>query len=130
VIIAQRFLKFSGIGIVNTVVHVAVVVLLAELAGWDSVAANVMAFVVANTFSFWANSRWTFRSRLDVGRYGRFLTVSLAGLIVTAAVSAFAAWMGWHYLVGTLLIFFSLPALTFFAHHKWTWEEHQAGRKS
>jgi putative flippase GtrA len=125
-----RFLRFSGIGLLNTAVHVVVVVVLVELGGFGSVSANVAAFVVANTFSFWANSRWTFRASLSARRYGRFLMVSLLGLAVTAAVSGFASWMNWHYLVGTLLVFCTLPVLTFTAHQTWTWsDQHRAPRQ-
>jgi putative flippase GtrA len=126
----RRFVRFAGIGAVNTAVHVAVVVVLVELVGFGSVAANVSAFIVANTFSFWANSRWTFRASLSARRYSRFLVVSLLGLGVTAAASGFANWMNWHYLVGTLLVFCTLPVLTFTAHQAWTWSDHHnaAGR--
>ncbi len=117
----RRFAGFSGIGVLNTAIHLALVVALVEQAGWHSVSANCTAFVAANLFSFWANSRWNYRTELCPRRYGRFLAVSLAGLAVTATLTGVAAWLGWHYLVGTAMVFVALPMLTFLAHERWTW---------
>ena len=36
-------------------------------------------------------------------------------------ISGVAAALGWHYLVGTALVFVCLPVLTFLAHERWTW---------
>jgi putative flippase GtrA len=119
--VMRRFAGFSGIGVLNTLIHLALVVVLVEGAGWHSVMANCAAFVVANLFSFWANSRWNYRTTFCARRYGRFLMVSLAGLLITAALSGLAAWLGWHYLLGTAMVFVALPLLTFLAHERWTW---------
>lgn len=111
---------FSGIGVINTLIHAAVVVSLVE--GLDShpVVANTAAFVVANTFSYWANSRWNFKTNVSLAQYGRFLLVSLLGLVTTIAVSGMAASAGWHYLTGLALVFVALPTLTFILHWRWT----------
>lgn len=119
----RQFACFSGIGVINTVIHVVAVVLMVELYGINPVAANVAAFMLANLFSFWANARWTFRESYDTARYLRFLTISLLGLLTTALLSALANALGWHYLVGIALIMVTLPIITFLAHRKWTWPE-------
>ena len=117
----ERFVNFSLIGVANTAIHLAVVVALVEGLQSNPVLANCLAFVVANLFSFYANGRWNYPGRFDRRRYARFLAVSLAGLAVTAGVSGIAAALGWHYLVGTALVFVCLPVLTFLAHERWTW---------
>ena len=119
----KRFSGFSLIGVVNTLIHLSVVTCLVELFSVHAVIANCLAFVVANIFSFFANSRWNYGTPLSVTRYRRFLLISFAGLAITAACTAFAELMGWHYLVGTALVFVALPILTFTAHHLWTWAE-------
>lgn len=120
--LTSKIAKFSGIGVINTLIHTAVVVLCVERFGMHPSLANAIAFVVANTFSYWANRRWNFKTEASLGQYGRFLLVSLAGLAITVLVSGLAAWAGWHYLVGLGLVFVALPALTFLLHWQWTFK--------
>lgn len=120
--LSSKLAKFSGIGVINTLIHTAVVVLCIERLGVHPSLANAVAFVVANSFSYWANRRWNFKTEASLGQYGRFLLVSLAGLTITVLVSGLAAWAGWHYLVGLGLVFVALPALTFLLHWRWTFK--------
>ncbi len=115
------FAAWAVIGLVNTAIHLAVVVSLVEGLRTNPVLANGCAFVVANLFSFWANSRWAFRARATGGHFARFFTVSLAGLAAALGASALAAALGWHYLVGVAITFVVLPLMTFCAHRFWTW---------
>ncbi len=117
----RQLAVFAVTGLVNTLIHLLVVVALVEWWAVYPALANACAFFVANLFSFWANSRWTFATRLSFGRYQRFLLVSLLGLVVTVAASMLAQRLSWHYLFGVLLSFVCLPLLTFAAHRYWTW---------
>ena len=118
--LAGKIAKFSGIGVLNTLIHTALVVVSVERFGLHPSIANALAFVVANIFSYWANRRWNFKTEASLGQYGRFLIVSLAGLGITVLVSGLAEWAGWHYLVGLGLVFVALPAFTFLLHWRWT----------
>ncbi|HSW05009.1 GtrA family protein [Aquabacterium sp.] len=117
----RQFASFAAIGALNAGIHVALVAGLVEAAGWTPVPANVLAFVVANLFSFWANSRWTFQSRRNLRRYARFITVSLAGLALTLSISALGQALGWHYLASVALLVGVLPIVSFGANRFWTW---------
>lgn len=121
--IFRRFSGFSVIGVINTLIHLLVVTGMVELSDASAVGANCLAFVIANVFSFWANSRWNYGTPMTGRRFKRFFAVSIAGLMVTAGISAVASAQGWHYLAGTALVFVTLPVLTFIAHQKWTWAE-------
>lgn len=118
---SREFLVFAGVGVVNTAIHLGVVSGLVELTRMSPVPANGLAFACANLFSFWANSRFTFRSPPSFARYGRFLTVSMAGLVVALGASALAVAAHWHYLAGVLIAFVALPVLSYFANRYWTW---------
>lgn len=118
-----QFLRFASIGVLNTLIHLGVVTGLVESGVLSPVPANGMAFVVANLFSFWANSRFTFRAVPSLQRYGRFLFVSLAGLLLTLLASLIGEWLRWHYLGGVLLSFVLLPLLSFAANRWWTWRD-------
>jgi len=118
----RQFTGFSLIGIVNTLIHLVIVTGLVELFSVYSVLANGIAFISANLFSFWANSRWSFRAVISTQRYLRFLTVSLLGLAVSLLASIVSEALSWHYLIGVLLTFVFLPFITFCAHKNWTWK--------
>ncbi|MDQ2779048.1 MAG: GtrA family protein [Pseudomonadota bacterium] len=115
------FVAWALIGLVNASIHLAVVVGLVEGLRTNPVLANGCAFIVANLFSFWANSRWAFRARATGGHFLRFFTVSLVGLAAALGASALAAALGWNYLFGVAITFIVLPVMTFSAHRFWTW---------
>lgn len=98
----RRFLQFAAVGASNTIVHLLGVLLLVEVLGFVPVAANVPAFLVANVWSFIANSVFTFRAAVVWTKYPRFLSLSLVAMAVsTGIVQAFQS-LGWHYVLGVL----------------------------
>ena len=118
----RKLAKFSGIGLANTALHIGIVVLLVEILHAHSAMANTIAFVVANIFSYWANSRWNFKTPNSLQQYGRFFAVSIFGLAITIMTSSLAAYAGWHYLIGLALVFVALPTFTFLLHYRWTFK--------
>lgn len=120
--ISGKLAKFSGIGLGNTLLHTGIVVAFVEILHIHPSIANAIAFIFANIFSYWANSRWSFRRPSSLKQYGRFLFVSLIGLSITIAISSLASWAGWNYLIGLILVFLALPMLTFFLHYRWTFK--------
>ncbi|MHB0776538.1 GtrA family protein [Halomonas sp. WWR20] len=69
----QRFSRYLGVGVINTLIHWAVFLLLHMAWGFDQAASNVMAFAVAVTFSFFANAAFTFQVRATSVRYALFV---------------------------------------------------------
>jgi len=120
--VGRQFTGFSLIGVINTVIHLTLVTCLVEILLIHPMLANALAFISANLFSFWANSRWSFQTVLTRQRYMRFLLVSLIGLFVSVSAIAVSEALRWHYLIGVLLSFIVLPLITFFTHKKWTWK--------
>lgn len=118
----RQFTGFSLIGVVNTLIHLILVTGLVELLSVHPLPANGLAFISANVFSFWANSRWSFRVAVTSQRYMRFLTVSLLGLAISLIAIAISEALQWHYLAGVFLSFIFLPLITFLAHRNWTWK--------
>jgi putative flippase GtrA len=62
------FTKYVSIGVINTAIHWAVF----GLVYWmypDQSICNLAGFMVAVTFSFYANARWTFESHATPLRY-------------------------------------------------------------
>jgi GtrA-like protein. len=79
------FLKYLIVGIFNTAIHVVVFAAM-QLAGKDQALSNLVAFMVALSFSYIANARFTFRVPVSFMRYCVFaagmgsLSVSLGYL--------------------------------------------------
>lgn len=116
----RAFIVFGIIGVINTLLHSGTVITLVETGLAGPVAANVAGFAVANTASFFANCRYTFRQPPTWQRYRTFLAVSMLSLALTVALSWLAETMGWHYLIGLLLVLFFGPVLTFALHRAFT----------
>ncbi|WP_449405809.1 GtrA family protein [Massilia phosphatilytica] len=112
----RALLVFGTIGVANTLLHSGTVVFLVERALAGPVPANVAGFAVANTASYFANCRFTFRQPPSWRRYRTFLTVSLLSLALTVGLSAFAQAMHWHYLIGLLMVLLCGPVLTYALH--------------
>ncbi|WP_157760770.1 GtrA family protein [Hydrogenovibrio halophilus] len=116
----QQAMRFGVIGVFNTAVHSLVVVGGIETFYLNPVFANILGFFVANTGSFFLNCRYTFDHTPSVKSYQRFLSASSLSLALTIALSGLAEWMGWHYLVGLLLVIIFGPVLSFFIHKAWS----------
>jgi putative flippase GtrA len=116
----RQILIFGLTGICNTLLHSGTVVILVERALATPVPANVAGFAVANTFSYFANARLTFRQTPSWPLYRRFLMVSMGSLALTLALSALAEYLHWHYLIGLALVILCGPILTFFLHRVFT----------
>jgi putative flippase GtrA len=77
------FARFCAIGLLNATIHFsmlnAIVFALSLKEGRPTSAANAAAFLIANLFSYQANSRWNFKVETSFKRYTGFLVTSLAG---------------------------------------------------
>lgn len=67
------FPRFALVGVANTALHWLVFALLFGFLGWDQAKANLAAFGVAVTFSFFVNARFTFNKTASAVRYGSFV---------------------------------------------------------
>ena len=106
-----RFVRFACVGVGNTVIHLFVVTSLVEVIGIAPPPANTAAFALANIFSYFMNSAWTFRRKKTLGGYGRFLTVSLVGLAVSWSCVFTAELLDFHYLIGVVASVFFVASI-------------------
>lgn len=116
----REIFSFGLIGIANTTIHAGIVVFLVEARFTSQVPANLIAFCIANVFSYYANARTTFRSSMSWMGYARFLKVSLLSLFLTVSISSFAQAMSLHYVFGLMLVIVLGPILTFVLHRIYT----------
>lgn len=69
----KLFSKYVSIGVVNTAIHWVCFAVMISLLGKSQAIANFVAFFVAVTFSFFANAKWTFKSKVTSGKYISFV---------------------------------------------------------
>jgi putative flippase GtrA len=79
--LGSKLRRFAVVGVVNTAIDLAVFAVAFGLTGWPFVS-NLVAWCVAVTFSFAANSLWSFeRDRAKRVAHSFFQFVSLGALI-------------------------------------------------
>ncbi|MFC3072972.1 GtrA family protein [Shinella pollutisoli] len=82
-----QFVSYNLIGLLNTLIHWIIFLILLKFYGFSQAASNIAAFAFAVTFSYFANAAFTFKSRMRVGRYALFIAI-LGGLAAaTGAIS-------------------------------------------
>jgi putative flippase GtrA len=119
----RPFALFVCIGLGATAVHV---VIAAHLIGTHMIPpaqGNAIAFVFANLFSYFSQSVYVFQRPPTPVQYWRFLSVSLAGLALVAAISSGLEVLGVHYLAGIAIVVLVLPIVTFSLHSLWTFRQ-------
>jgi len=94
------FYRYVSVGVVNTAIH-WLVFGLSYMAGQSQSISNMLAFMVAVTFSFFANARFTFGSKVSPGRY--ILYIGFMGAMA-ASVGAMSDKMAINPVI-TLIIF-------------------------
>lgn len=82
--------------------------------------ANALAYLVASSFSYLLNARWSFNARHHWPGFLRFQGVNLLGLCVSTLMGFIGDLLAWHYLLTVLLIALIVPALSFFLHRSYT----------
>ncbi|OYQ82215.1 translocase [Wohlfahrtiimonas chitiniclastica] len=73
------FQKYFSIGILNTLLHWLIFAIALQCFGIGQGSANLIAFVVAVTFSFYMNAKFTFKKQATGLRYVLF--VGFMGLL-------------------------------------------------
>jgi len=109
----REFLTFCVIGGINTLVHASIVVLLAGQLSVNQVAANICGFFAANVVSFVLNSILTFRVRVVLLNYFKFLSSSLVTLGIIVALSSAAEYFSVNYLYALVGLIILSPVLNF-----------------
>lgn len=97
--ISRTVLRFAAVGVANTCVGMATILVFKYLLGWSDVYANMVGYAVGLCVSFSINGRWTFAFEGDRYRaFARFLiVVGVAYAANLAAVLALRNVEGWHW---------------------------------
>lgn len=90
------FVKFFSVGVAATLIHSIVYVIGLYLASVSAQLANLLGYLFAVTFSYYAQKNWTFevKEKTTLMSFLRFFSASLIGFMLNAF---------WVFLVVTLL---------------------------
>lgn len=69
----KHFLKYSLIGIMNTFFHISVFFILHYLFSINQSISNIIAFLIAVTFSYFINLNYNFKSKYNIKKYIFFI---------------------------------------------------------
>lgn len=120
------YIKFHVVGVINTLVDVAVFTLLIW-AGSSAIIAQCIAYSCGATNSFVWNKHWTFRSRrrFSVTQLLQFLTVNAVSLAVSLAVISV---LQQHYalLISKIVATFLAMAVNFAGNRIWVFRDENA----
>ncbi|WLI77904.1 GtrA family protein [Kosakonia sp. H02] len=81
----KRFTTYTSIGLLNTALHWVIFSLCVYGLHTSQALANLAGFVVAVSFSFFANARFTFKASATTGRY-------LMYVVFMGVLSALVGW--------------------------------------
>ncbi|RXK32717.1 hypothetical protein BBD39_10115 [Arsenophonus endosymbiont of Bemisia tabaci Asia II 3] len=68
-----HFAEYFSIGIINTIIHWIILAIIISIINITQAYANLLAFLVSVTFSFFANATFTFNKKATGSRYITFI---------------------------------------------------------
>lgn len=121
----RQFLMYLGVGLIGTAGHYLVLVVLVRLANVDPVPASAAGFCVGAIINYFANYRFTFRSRKQHGRtMAQFFVIAAGGLAVnTGVVALMTRGLHAHYLLSQFVATGTVVVLTYLGNRLWTFRE-------
>jgi len=85
-----QLVRFALVGVLSTVIHVALYVILVSMGGWLPLWANVAAFVVASFGGYCGHGAWTFSVPVEKSwgsrgsRFGKYIISAVFGLLMNS----------------------------------------------
>lgn len=120
----RQFIKFSIVGVGNTLIDFGFYIIATRLFEWHYLAANTFSWLCAVCFSFTMNKFWTFRaggSGAAVRQYAKFVVVSVISLLISIGLlHLFVDSFHIHDIVAKLLTIGVVVFWNFFMNKFWT----------
>ncbi|QBY42932.1 hypothetical protein ArsFIN_14960 [Arsenophonus nasoniae] len=109
-----HFTKYFSIGIINTLIHWIIFAIIISITDIPQAYANLMAFLVSVTFSFFANAKFTFKKEATSGKYTVF--TSFMGMM-SYLIGCFSDKLNIHPVI-TILTFSAISLILGFLYSK------------
>ena len=115
-------------GVLNTGIHLGVVMLVLAHTPWHQMGANALAYCVASSCSYLLNAHWSFGATHHWRGFLRFQGVTILGFLASTLLGYMGDLLAWHYLFTVFLVALTVPALSFSLHRTYTFG-HAAPRR-
>jgi putative flippase GtrA len=118
-----KFIKYSAVGCISTLIYFLSVFVLVELFDKDPILGSALSFVIMTYLSFLLNKKYTFDSDFSYTKLLRFLAVSAIGftlnfIIMYSVINVFSL----HYAFGELVTTLVIPIINFILNNYWTFK--------
>lgn len=121
-----KFIKYSFVGCISTLIYFLSVFVLIEGLHIDPVMASAAAFIIMTVVSFFLNVKYTFGSAITQQKAIRFMTVSAIGFVLNFLLMFFIVHiLAFHYVMGELVTILVIPIVNFLLNNYWTFQSHQ-----
>ncbi|MBI5405285.1 MAG: GtrA family protein [Candidatus Kerfeldbacteria bacterium] len=124
--VIRQFVKFSLVGVINTITSITVYELAKLLFQLEPLVANLFAFSAGVTVSYILNKRWTFRNTSANHRqlYTRFFLINVVGLAISETIIYVVhSLAGFHDRVGFAAAVAVVVFWNFNANRAWTFPQ-------
>ncbi|MET4695253.1 GtrA family protein [Endozoicomonas lisbonensis] len=118
----MQIIKFTVVGALAALVHLASLWLIVNFLALDPVVANILAFFCAFTVSFSGQSLWTFNHKSHNHHAAfRYLIIQLlcSFLLNQALYTLLFLYTPLHYLVASFIVLITIPVITFTLSKYW-----------
>lgn len=123
--VAKQFVKFCLVGFTNMSIDVLVYLVLTRGFEVDYIRAAMASFVVAVTWSFFMNRRWTFRhgGTDTANQYVKFFVINIGIMVLNlSSLYILVDWFGFYDLVAKISVAVILALLNFSLNKIWTFK--------
>lgn len=125
--LGKQFIKFCLVGVTNLAIYLAVYWLATRLLSWHYLFGSIAGFIVAVTWSFFVNLRWTFRAG-GGDKKRQYLTFIAANLISMGVnlslLTLFVEVFGIYDLYAQFTSSFIVAFINFSLNRFWTFKSH------
>lgn len=121
----ERFIRFSGVGVIGTAAHYALLILLVQLFAVDPVVASSLGALLGALVNYHLNYHYTFQSsKRHREALTKFMVVAVMAFLMNALLMYFfATFLQWYYLLAQVLTTGLVFLWTFIANLLWSFRE-------
>ncbi len=121
----ERFIRFSGVGVMGTAAHYLLLILLVQRFAMDPVVASSLGALLGALVNYYLNYHYTFQSnKRHREALTKFMVVAVLAFFMNALfMYAFATALQWHYLLAQVLTTGLVFLWTFLANLLWSFRE-------
>ena len=117
----QQLLKYMIVGVVSTSIHFTIASLFVFFIYASLLFSNIAGFIMAFTWSYWAQSKFVFYSRFSSKKSARFFLVQALALVLSVNITDLA--LNHSIYLKIFVVTLLLPICSFVIHKFWTFRE-------